>query len=86
MAMRALLTTQRHWPEITVGVSHESISFAAYKARYGRDDLVDVIAGDTQRLIVYAERGYHAAVKMPAEVQAALGMLIARGYTAHMPV
>jgi uncharacterized SAM-binding protein YcdF (DUF218 family) len=85
MSLRALLTTQHNWPGIAVGVSHEQIAFAAYLKRYGRTSLVDIIAGDTQRLITYAQRGFFASIEIPHAVQEALNRLIERGYVAHMP-
>lgn len=85
MSLRALLTTQHHWPGIVVGVAHEEIAFEAYLKRYGRASLVDIIVGDTQRVISYAQRGFFASAEIPRAVQEALNGLIERGYTAHMP-
>jgi uncharacterized SAM-binding protein YcdF (DUF218 family) len=85
MCLRALLTTQQNWPGITVGVSHEPISFRAYFERIGRTSLVDIIVGDTQRVINYAQRGFFVPVEIPPAVQEALNRLIERGYTGHMP-
>jgi hypothetical protein len=86
MALRALLTTQHNWPDVTVGVSHLRISFREYMERYGHTSLIDIIAGDTQRVISYAKRGFFAPTEIPSAVQEALDTLIARGYTRHMPI
>jgi hypothetical protein len=85
MCLRALLTAQHHWPNITIGVSCENITFGKYLERHGRADLIDIITGDTQRVISYAKRGFFAATPIPPAVEEALNVLIARGYTAHMP-
>jgi uncharacterized SAM-binding protein YcdF (DUF218 family) len=85
MCLRALKTAQRHWPDAQVGVTCEKITFGRYFERYGRTDLIDIIAGDTQRVISYAKRDFFAATEVPSAVQEALKLLIARGYTAHMP-
>jgi hypothetical protein len=85
MCLRALLTAERHWPGAELGVSHEDIPFEAYFERYGDNGLVDIIVGDTQRIVTYPQRGYFREVPVPADVSAALTYLIERGFTAHMP-
>jgi len=85
MSLRALLTARHQWPGIGIGVSHEGISFQRYFARHGDVSLIDIIVGDTQRIISYPARGFFAAVAIPDDVRAALEQLVARGYTRHMP-
>jgi uncharacterized SAM-binding protein YcdF (DUF218 family) len=85
MCLRALLTARHQWHGIDIGVSHENIAFQRYFLRYGDTSLIDVIVGDTQRVISYPGRGFFAAVPVPEEVRTALDRLVARGYTRHMP-
>ena len=46
--------------------------------------VVDMLVGDTQRIEVYAERGFAIPQEMPDEVRAAFGRLVAAGYTSRL--
>lgn len=43
-----------------------------------------MLVGDTQRIEVYAERGFAIPQEMPDEVRVAFGRLVAAGYTSRL--
>jgi uncharacterized SAM-binding protein YcdF (DUF218 family) len=82
MERRTLATFQQEWPEVEVLVTSPQIGFDDYpNADISRDDVIHIMLGDLQRLIVYAQRGWSAPQEMPAEVSAAFERLVAAGYT-----
>jgi uncharacterized SAM-binding protein YcdF (DUF218 family) len=82
MERRTLATFQQGWPEVEVLVTSPQIGFDDYaNADISHDDVIHIMLGDLQRLIVYAQRGWSAPQEMPAEVAAAFERLVAAGYT-----
>ncbi|PYQ44891.1 MAG: hypothetical protein DMF77_06030 [Acidobacteria bacterium] len=82
MERRTLATFQQAWPEVEALVTSPQIGFDDYpNADISRDDVIHIMLGDLQRLIVYAQRGWSAPQEMPAEVTAAFERLVAAGYT-----
>ena len=63
-------------------VTSPQLDFDAYTAAgVSRDDVIQIMVGDLQRLIVYGRKGWSAPQEIPAEVMAAYQGLIAAGYT-----
>jgi len=82
MERRTLATFRRRWPELEVIVTSPLIAFDDYPtAGITREDVIHIMVGDLQRLIVYAEKGWSEAQEVPPAVHAALERLIAAGYT-----
>jgi uncharacterized SAM-binding protein YcdF (DUF218 family) len=82
MERRTLATFWSRWPELEVMVTSPQIAFAEYpNAQIARDDVIHIMVGDFQRLLVYAERGWSARQEIPAEVMDAYRNLVAAGYT-----
>jgi uncharacterized SAM-binding protein YcdF (DUF218 family) len=82
MERRTLATFQQRWPEVEVRVTSPQIGFDDYpNDMVSRDDVIHIMLGDLQRLIVYGERGWSAPQPLPAEVAAAYARLVAAGYT-----
>jgi uncharacterized SAM-binding protein YcdF (DUF218 family) len=82
MERRTLATFQRHWPELEVIVTSPQLAFDDYpNAAIPRDEVIQIMVGDLQRLIVYGERGWSAPQIVPREVMEAYQRLIAAGYT-----
>ncbi len=46
--------------------------------------VVDMLVGDTQRITIYAERGFAIPQPVPSEVHAAYERLVAAGYTSRL--
>jgi uncharacterized SAM-binding protein YcdF (DUF218 family) len=82
MERRTLATFARRWPEIEVLVTSPQVDFEGYPTgEIRRDDVIHIIVGDLQRLIVYGRRSWSAPQDVPAEVIEAYERLVAAGYT-----
>jgi uncharacterized SAM-binding protein YcdF (DUF218 family) len=82
MERRTHATFAQRWPEPELIVTSPRLDFDAYvRGSTGRDDVIHVMVGDLQRLVVYAERGFSAPQRIPAEVTAAYERLVQAGYT-----
>jgi uncharacterized SAM-binding protein YcdF (DUF218 family) len=85
MERRTLATFARRWPELEVVVTSPQIGFDAYPTgEIRKDDVIHIMVGDLQRLLVYARKGWSAPQDVPAEVMEAYGRLVAAGYTRRM--
>ena len=85
MTRRSYATFSAVMPDKRCIVTSPGISFEAYFAEYGREDaardeLIHTIAGDLQRIEVYARRGWQIAQPMPEEVWQAYEALLTLGY------
>jgi uncharacterized SAM-binding protein YcdF (DUF218 family) len=82
MERRTLATFASRWPELDVVVTSPQLDFDAYATgEIARDDVIHIMVGDLQRLIVYGRKGWSAPQEIPAEVMAAYEGLVAAGYT-----
>jgi hypothetical protein len=82
MERRTLATFARRWPEIEVLVTSPQVDFEGYPTgEIRRDDVIHIMVGDLQRLIVYGRRGWSAPQDVPVEVLEAYERLVAAGYT-----
>jgi uncharacterized SAM-binding protein YcdF (DUF218 family) len=82
MERRTLATFARRWPELDVRVTSPRIEFDAYPTdEIRKDDVIHIMVGDLQRLIVYGQKGWSAPQDVPPEVIAAYERLVAAGYT-----
>jgi uncharacterized SAM-binding protein YcdF (DUF218 family) len=85
MERRTLATFRQRWPELEVIVTSPRIGFEAYPSgEIRKDDVIHVMVGDLQRLLVYAKKGWSAPQEVPAEVMEAYEQLVAAGYTRRM--
>ncbi len=86
MERRFYATLRKQWPEAEVTVTSPRLSFEAYCAgAASRDEVIDIMVGDFQRLLRYPARGFAIPQEVPAEVTAACQLLIQAGYTKHLP-
>jgi uncharacterized SAM-binding protein YcdF (DUF218 family) len=82
MERRTLATFAQRWPELDVRVTSPRIGFDAYPtAGIRKDDVIHIMVGDLQRLIVYGRKGWSAPQDLPPRVLAAYESLVAAGYT-----
>lgn len=82
---RAYATCKKLWPEVDVICYSRPLSLDDYVASIGdAKKVVDMLVGDTQRIEVYAERGFAIAQPMPDEVRQAFARLVAAGYTSRL--
>jgi len=85
MERRTHATFRRGWPELDVAVTSPQIGFDAYpNEAISRDDVIHIMVGDLQRLIVYGERGWSARQEVPPEVMEAFAGLVEAGYTGRL--
>ena len=82
MERRTLATFQQRWPELEVRVTSPRIAFDDYPTdTIPRNDVIQIMVGDLQRLIVYGQKGWSAPQDVPPEVREAYEGLVAAGYT-----
>jgi hypothetical protein len=63
-------------------VTSPQITFEAYpNGAISRDDVIHIMVGDLQRLVLYAARGWSAPQEVPPEVLDAFAHLVEAGYT-----
>ena len=82
MERRAFATAKRYWPELEISVSSPQISFEEYpNADIGFDELIAIMVGDFQRVLVYPEKGFQIKQDIPENVNKAFSYIIKHGYT-----
>lgn len=79
---RAFATAKKVWPEADIVCSSQRTPLDDYVRAIGdADRVIDMLVGDTQRITLYAERGFAVPQDVPAEVEAAYQRMLAAGYT-----
>jgi hypothetical protein len=79
---RARATCHKLWPEVDVVTGGAPMSLRDYIASIGDEHrVISMLVGDTQRITVYADRGFAAPEPMPLEAHEAMNLLAAHGYT-----
>jgi uncharacterized SAM-binding protein YcdF (DUF218 family) len=82
---RAYATCRKVWPEVEVLCGSRPLPLDEYIDSIGDvDRVINMLVGDTQRITVYAERGFAVDQDIPADVQAAYERLVAAGYTSRL--
>jgi len=82
---RAYATCRKLWPEVKVLCYSRPLPLDDYVASIGdTKKVVDMLVGDTQRIEVYADRGFAIPQEMPEDVRAAFDRLVAAGYTSRL--
>ncbi len=82
---RAYATCRLVWPEVEVVCASNPLELDDYVRSIGdARRVVDMLVGDTQRIEVYAQRGFAIPQEMPDEVRAAFERLVAAGYTSRL--
>lgn len=82
MTRRALATARRQWPGVRWAASAPEIGFDAF----GGDErqFIELMVGDLQRMVVYADRGFQVPVPVPAAAWAAYEELARLGFDRHV--
>lgn len=82
---RAFATCRKVWPDVEVTCASRPLSFDEYVARNGDPDrVISMLVGDTQRVALYADRGFAIPQHVPDEVHRAYEHLVAAGYTSRL--
>ena len=85
MERRTWATFQKRWPELSVVVTSPQLSFEDYPNReMSRDDVISIMVGDLQRILLYPERGFQVPQEVPANVMEAYRALIEAGYSGRL--
>lgn len=85
-ARRCHATVRKQWPEVEAIVTAPLHSFHDQPIEdHGLDDLIDEMVGDIDRIRAYPESGYQIPQEIPEEVAEAFELLVARGFTRHLP-
>jgi uncharacterized SAM-binding protein YcdF (DUF218 family) len=85
MERRAFATAKFYWPELEVVVSSPQIPFENYATtEIPIDEIIQIMAGDFQRILVYPERGFQIAQEIPVEANEAFKFLVNEGYTQYL--
>ena len=82
MERRAYATFKKVWPEPEIIVTSPQTLFYEYKsAGISREDLINIIVGDTQKIKLYPEKGFQIGQEIPDEVWRTCEELVKRGYS-----
>ena len=85
MERRTLATFVQRWPEVEARVTSPRIDFDDYPtADIRKDDVIHIMVGDLQRILIYGEKGYQVPQEVPEDVLEAYRSLVERGYTRHL--
>jgi uncharacterized SAM-binding protein YcdF (DUF218 family) len=85
MERRAYATARKTWPEVETVCASERLSLDDYLKVIGDDKLViDMLAGDLQRVIEYPALGFAIPQDVPPQVMDAYQRLTARGYDSRL--
>ncbi|MEV4140304.1 YdcF family protein [Dactylosporangium sp. NPDC049742] len=82
---RAYATAKKVWPDLDVICASNPVALTDYMHSIGSaDKVINMLVGDTQRIELYAERGFAVRQDMPHSVRSAYSRLAAAGYTARI--
>ncbi len=89
MERRAYATIKKVWPEIKLLVTSPGLTFDEYCHQSPPDgmsfqELISVMVGDLDRIMVYPQLGYQIAQEVPRSVIEAYEKLVELGYTDHL--
>ncbi|MEV4183425.1 YdcF family protein [Streptosporangium canum] len=82
---RAYATCKMFWPEVTITCASLPLSLPDYIEAIGdADRVINMIVGDTQRIIELPKFGFAIPQEMPSEVHEAYERLVSVGYTTRL--
>ena len=82
---RAFATAKRIWPEVEIVCSSQRLPLDDYVRSIGDvDRVINMLVGDTQRITLYAERGFAIPQEVPPEVDRSCRRLVDAGYTSRL--
>ena len=85
MERRAYATFKRQWPEPELIVTSPPIGYSNYPTdTLTKQDVINVMVGDLQRIRLYPARGFQIPQPIPEPVWAAFERLVEWGYTDHL--
>lgn len=85
MERRSFATFKKHWPDKKLIVTSPQISFEDYpNAEIPMERVINIMAGDLQRIKFYPEKGFQVYQEIPDDVWKAFETLVAAGYNQHL--
>ena len=85
MERRVWAAALKIWPEPQAAVSSPPMPFEAYPTEdIPLNQVLHIMAGDFQRILVYPEKGFAVPQPVPDEVMDAFDLLVLNGYTQHL--
>ncbi len=85
MERRSFATFKKHWPDKKLIVTSPQISFEDYPTDEIPDEqVINIMAGDLQRIKLYAERGFQINQEIPSDVWQAYEELVKSGFDEHL--
>jgi uncharacterized SAM-binding protein YcdF (DUF218 family) len=85
MERRSYATFKQHWPDKDAVVTSPQISYEEYPSdEIPKDELINIMVGDLQRIKEYPAKGFQIAQEIPDDVWQAYNKLIDFGYTSHL--
>ncbi|NYE09884.1 uncharacterized SAM-binding protein YcdF (DUF218 family) [Actinomadura citrea] len=82
---RAYSTAKKLWPELEVVCASRPLPLDEYIGSIGDvNRVINMLVGDTQRIMVYPGRGFAIPQDMPPEVEAAYRRLVEAGFTSRL--
>ncbi|GHF56035.1 uncharacterized SAM-binding protein YcdF (DUF218 family) [Amycolatopsis bartoniae] len=82
---RAYATARKLWPEIDIRCASKPMPLDEYVNEIGDvERVITMLVGDTQRIRVYAERGFAVPQDVPPQVENAYERLVDAGYTSRL--
>ena len=87
MERRSFATFKKHWPDKKLIVTSPQISFENYpNNQIPAKQVINIMAGDLQRIKVYAEMGFQIYQEIPYDVWNAYEQLVNSGFDEHLIV
>jgi uncharacterized SAM-binding protein YcdF (DUF218 family) len=85
MERRAYATVKKIWPELNVSLASPVVTYDHYPNDViSKEDVINIMVGDTQRIFEYPAKGFLLEQTVPNEVKYAYEKLIEAGYTAQL--
>jgi uncharacterized SAM-binding protein YcdF (DUF218 family) len=86
MERRSFATFKKLWPEKELIVTSPQVAFDEYLSSYSsqalsRDDVINIMVGDLQRIQIYPQKGFQIYQEIPSDVWAAYEELVQAGYS-----
>ncbi len=89
MERRAFATFKKIWPEAEISITSPQMDFEEYCKAYEsdkitKDNVISIMVGDLQRIMLYPQKGFQIYQEVPEKVTEAYNRLVELGYTRHL--
>ncbi|MCD6577346.1 MAG: YdcF family protein [Anaerolineaceae bacterium] len=85
MERRVWAAVQKVWPEPQASITSPPILFEAYPTKeIPIGQVIQIMVGDFQRILLYPEKGFAVPQPVPDEVMDAFNLLVFNGFTQHL--